>query len=148
MKFVINPDMKIFLDSSVLISVMISSTGGSAKVLELCEGGFLNGYISDDVVQEVTRVIDRKLPELKRDFLKLIKVTKLSVLKKIPGAIKKQAALWISDPKDVDILAAAKHLEVDFLLTLDIRHFITDVSVAKKSGLRILTPAEFLRVVV
>lgn len=136
--------MKVFLDSSVVVAALISSQGGSAKIFSLCEAGVLRGYISNDVVEEVQTVIDRKIPELGKYFSQLIKISKIKLAKNPSSETKKMAKNWISDPNDVAILAAAKEAEVDYLITLDVRHFIKDRQVAIKSGLKIVTPAEFL----
>lgn len=137
--------IRIFIDSSVIVAAMFSSEGGSSKILALCEAGLLEGNISKHVTDEVGEVLKRKLPEMTEDFENLLKLANLKVLKKVKEAEIARAKDWISDKNDVPILAAAKQLNVDVLITLDIRHFIKDGGVSKKSGLRILTPGEFLK---
>lgn len=51
---------------------------------------------------------------------------------------------WIRHLADVPILVAAVQAQVDFLATLNTKHFIYDLQVAKKSGLSIGTPADAL----
>lgn len=137
--------IRIFIDSSVIVAAMFSSEGGSSKILALCEAGLLEGNVSKHVTDEVGEVLKRKFPEMIEDFENLLKLANLKVLKKVKEAEIARAKNWISDKNDVPILAAAKQLNVDVLITLDIRHFIKDEDVSKKSGLRILTPGEFLR---
>lgn len=140
--------MKIFLDSSVLIAAMLSPEGGSAKILMLCEADFFDGYISKEIINEVGQVLDRKLPEIKNIFQNLIKKTGLHIIKKLSRTELLKAKNWISDPKDVKVLAGAKKAKVDYLITLDIHDFILDKKVAIKSGLKILTPADFLQKII
>jgi len=45
-------------------------------------------------------------------------------------------------PKDAAILAAAMRAGVDYLVTLDRRHFLDDPEVARRSGLRIGAPGD------
>ncbi|MEK7673092.1 MAG: PIN domain-containing protein [Patescibacteria group bacterium] len=137
--------IKIFIDSSVLISAMISDEGASAKILSFCEGEVMEGWISLKVLEEVERTIKKKVPEILPKFEKLKLSSNLQILKKLDSEVLKKADKWISDKNDVPILAAAKQLAVDALLTLDLRHFIKDLNVTKKSGLEILTPGEFLK---
>jgi predicted nucleic acid-binding protein len=50
----------------------------------------------------------------------------------------------IIHPKDASILMAAKNAQVDYLVTLNRKHFLDDPEVASRSGLRIGAPDEFL----
>ncbi len=82
---------------------------------------------------------------MSKHFDELLEYSNLKILKTIPKVIQEKAVTWITDKNDAHILAASKHLKVDYLITLDIHHFIKDESVAEKSGLNILTPKEFLQ---
>lgn len=138
--------MKIFLDSSVIIAALLSPQGGSGRILELCEAKIIKGIISKDVVREIQEAIERKLPELKSSFKKLLKISRLRTIKQIKSSWRHKAKRWISYEKDALILAGAKQANVDFLLTLDLKHFIKDQTVAQKSGLKIYTPGDFLNI--
>ena len=50
----------------------------------------------------------------------------------------------ISHAADVSIVLAAMQAQVDYLVTLNRKHFIDDPGVALKAGLRIGTPGEAL----
>jgi len=136
--------MKIFLDTSVLLAAMLSSSGASAQILKMCEGELIEGYISTELFNEALKVIARKFPQQKQKFEKIISAS--IRVEKIPAKspLWKTASTWIKDPDDVMVLVGAKHLEVDWLITLDLRDFIKDTQVAKKSGLKITTPGDFL----
>lgn len=137
--------IKIFIDSSVIIAALLSSDGGSAKIFKLCEAGTAEGWISNKVMEEVSRTIKRKFPELKPCFYQLLKAAGVKISKNPSRNIIKKAEGWIKDHNDAPILAAAKLAKVDVILTLDIRHFIKDTDVAKKSSMQIMTPGEFLK---
>lgn len=137
--------MKIFLDSSVIIAALLSETGGSAKIMSLCETGLFEGYISQEVIKEIHTVLQRKLPGALPLFEKLIFSSKCKKITLKKSAKTKEAQKWIRDPFDVHVLLAAKQIPADYLITLDIKHFIRDPEVAKKSGLIILTPGDFLQ---
>jgi len=136
---------KLFFDSSTLIAALFSPKGGSGTLLSICEAKIIQGYISTEVIEEVEFVIKRKFPEVLELFREIVKASRLKIIKiRKKGQIEK-AATWISDPNDAHVLAAAKQSKADYLITLDTKHFIKDKSVAKKAGLIIMTPGEFLQ---
>lgn len=137
--------MKVFLDSSVIIAALLSAEGGSAQIIEFCEANVLQGYISMDVKRECEEVIKRKFPEAERSFKKLIKIGRLKIVKRIKPKLLRNAKNWMEYLKDSKILAAAKQAEVNYLLTLDIKHFIKDPHVSEKANIKILTPGDFLK---
>lgn len=139
--------MKVFIDSSVIIASLLSATGGSTLAILFCETKMIDGFISPEVVKEIKLVIERKFPEKKKQFEKILTETNLRSIKLKDKKLITRAKKWIKDPNDAPILAAAKQANVDYLITLDIRHFIKDPNVTKKSGMRILTPGDFLEVV-
>lgn len=128
-----------------MIAALLSVDGGSAKILGLCEAGIFEGCVSDKVIEEIERNIANKFPELKPYFDKVFKIAKLRTINIKNKDLIKIAEKWISDKNDAPILAAAKLSKVDVLITLDVRHFIRDLNVSKKSGLKIMTPGEFLQ---
>lgn len=137
--------LKIFFDSSVIISAIISKEGASRQILTFCEGHIMEGWISQLVKEEISRNIKRKLPELQNELDNILKISRFKIIEKIPPKLLAKTKNWIKDKNDAHILAAAKLADVNVLLTLDIRHFIKDQEVAKKSNLQILTPGEFLK---
>ena len=53
---------RIFIDSSVIIAGLASKTGGSHEVLALAELKLIIPCISEDVVSEFVRNVQKKLP--------------------------------------------------------------------------------------
>jgi len=68
----------------------------------------------------------------------------LRILRDPPFEEVRQRQDWIGHPADVPILVAEALAQVDFLATLNTRHFIDDPEVARRSGLRIGTPGDAL----
>jgi predicted nucleic acid-binding protein len=137
--------MRIFLDSSVVIAALLSETGASAKILVLCETGILEGVITNEVKDEILKVVRKKFPEAGECVKELIgKCCK--IVKAKPKKSFKNPEKWIADPDDVKILLGAKSAKADYTITLDLKHFIRDPNVSKRSGLEITTPAEFLKI--
>ncbi len=133
---------KVFLDTNVLIAGLASSQGASGVILDLGEAEEIRIVISQYVLIEADRIFLSKFPHL---------IDRFRVF------IKNLAPLLIDDPKpqvvheankvielgDAPILAAVKSGSVDYLVTLDTKHFKTD-KVREYVSIPIVTPGEFL----
>ncbi len=138
------PKIKVFVDTSVLISGLASSTGASGAVLDLCEAEVIQMVISRQVVVEADRNFLAKLPRLINRFRHFIDdLRPLMIDDPGPGLVRKAAS--IVGRKDASILAVAREGKVDFLITLDKKHFLS-TRARKGAGVTVVTPAEFLRI--
>lgn len=138
-------ELNIFLDSSALIAGIVSPNGASRVLLVLAEGDILRITISEQVVAESERAIARKAPRALAD-LRLAILASKAVIVRDPTEAEVAAQLQlISHATDVPILLAAMKARVDYLVTLNRKHFIDDASVAARSGLRIGNPGDALR---
>ena len=136
------PRPRVFLDSNVIFSGLYSSEGAPGMIMERFIEGELRVVISQQVLEEVVRTIKEKLPEALATLQRL--------LVSIPPEITKdpapeEVARWakVIHPEDAGILAAAVAAQPNYLITGD-RHFFDNPSISDKSGLRIVTPAQFL----
>ena len=135
--------IKVFIDTNVLIAGVASVAGASAAVLDLCEAEILQVVVSRQVLVEADRNFSAKLPNLVIQFRRLIQnLAPLMVEDPPVKAVEKAASLV--DRKDAAILAAAMESEVDYLITLDKKHFLKR-EVRNNIPLIVCTPAEFLR---
>ena len=134
----------IFFDSSALMAGIISAEGTARALLLLAEDTKIRIFVSEQVIAEVERNIARKVPKALPFTREMILQAKIIILRdpKVEEVLKHQA--WIQHPPDVPILVAAFTARVDFLATLNTRHFIDDPEVAQRSGLRIGTPGDAL----
>ena len=133
---------RVFLDSSVLISGVISQTGASSAILDLGEAGEIIIVLSKGVLVETDRVFEKKFPGLVGEFRGFIK--NLSpIVTADPTAQEIREAESVIDKDDAPILAAAKKVNVHYLVSLDTRHFHAPKA---RQYLRnpIVTPAQFL----
>lgn len=113
---------KVFFDTSVLLASLHSPTGGSSELLRYAIVGEIDAVVSDDVIDEVARHIQRVRPELRSLFLKYIAVIRFTVVSVTPSQV--QWATAFTDPKDSFIVAAAHESNVEYLVTLDKRHLL------------------------
>jgi len=92
----------------------------------------------------VERNIARKAPKAVPLARELILRANLRILRDPPIDDVRKHQDWISHPADLPILVAAARARVDFLATLNTKHFINDPEVSRRSGLRIGTPGDAL----
>jgi hypothetical protein len=100
--------------------------------------------ISQQVVTETERALARKAPRALPDYRELLRRSVLRIVRDpTVSQVATQAGI-ISHQADVPIVVAAMDARVDFLVTLNRRHFLDDPGVAERSGLRIGTPGDAL----
>lgn len=95
--------------------------------------------VSEQVLVETERAVARKLPQALPTFREALRSTSLRI---VPDPTPEQVMAHhnlISHQTDVPIVLAAMQARVDYLVTLNRRHFIDDPGVAVRSGLRIGT---------
>ncbi len=138
------PTHNLFLDSSALFAGIVSASGASRALLLLAEIEKIDLTISEQVIVETERALARKAPAALNLVRQAILASRLRIIPD-PSPAEVQAHLyWISDPGDVPILLAAMQARVDYLVTLNRRHFLDDPGVAQRSALRIGAPGEAL----
>lgn len=136
---------EVFFDSSALFAGVVSATGAARALLLLSEAGVLiQVIVSEQVIAETERNVARKLPRalpyyreaLRSGAVKIVNDPTREEVVHCRGIIAHQA--------DVPIIVAAMKANVDYLVTLDRRHFLDDPEVARRSGLRVGSPGDCL----
>lgn len=134
---------RVFLDSSVLVAGVISQTGASSAILDLGEAGEIVIILSKGVLVETDKVFEKKFPGLIGDFREFIK--NLSpIVAADPTAQEIREAESVIDKDDAPILAAAKKVNIHYLVSLDTRHFHSHKKARQYLKSPIVTPAQFL----
>jgi predicted nucleic acid-binding protein len=136
---------KVFVDSSCIISALLSSTGGSYFILTSLQNDF-EFQVNDYGIGEIQDILTTKFAAqtgMQTQFFLLLGNALVTVL---PSPSKQEAARftkYISE-NDAPILASAiKHC--DYLLTLDNEFFNEKITtLARKNDLHIVKPKEFL----
>jgi predicted nucleic acid-binding protein len=137
-------NLKIFLDTSVLFSAVLSSTGGARKLFHLAEAGVLQLMVGPIVLREADEVVRRKAPAslpLLAQLLEAgqVKTGSAPTLKQIESANG-----MVAYAPDARVLAEAVCAEPDWFVTHDKEHFLK----AKKGinlSFEIGTPGDFLQ---
>lgn len=139
---------KVFLDTSVLITAVLSSAGGSFYILNALKNNF-DFFINEYVLEESIKVLDdkfRKREDFKRKLFLLVGLTPMSVIPN-PSSNQITKLTKILNEKDCPILASAlKHCS--YFITLDNDFFSREVmEFSLKNKLMILKPKDFIQMV-
>ena len=135
---------RLFFDSSALFAGVVSPNGAGRVLLILSEAEKIGLIVSEQVIAETERAIARKIPTALAEARLAILQSRVMIVTNPPGEIVASKLDWISHNADVPILAAASLAEVDYLVTLNRKHFTEDPQGAARSGLRIGTPGDAL----
>ena len=126
----------------MIIAGSFSKTGAGHILLQLAEVGIIQGYISEQVVQECTRNIRKKLPEALSVFQSILDASFLAVVVPVDPAQAGEKARGQADDKDVPILAATLEARADVLVTFNTKDYFPYESPPK-----ILSPRELLKAI-
>lgn len=136
---------KLFIDSSIIIAAILSSSGGSFRLIR--ESLFKNYtlLISDYVLEECIRIFKTKFPE-KTYILPIVLENFRFKITKDPSEKEVEKLISIIDFKDAPILAAAIKYKTDYLITLDKKHFLNEKvrNFAGENNVLVFTPKEFI----
>jgi predicted nucleic acid-binding protein len=117
-------NLKVFLDTSVLFSAVLSSTGGARKLFLLAEAGLLQLMVGPTVLREADEVVRRKVPASLPLLAQLLEAGKV---KTCPAPTPKQiesAQSMVAYAPDARVLAEAIRADVDWFVTHDKEHFL------------------------
>ncbi|PZC47967.1 MAG: putative nucleic acid-binding protein, contains PIN domain [Chloroflexi bacterium] len=135
----------LFLDASVLVAASRSPSGGSALVIEVCEGQVFRAALSGEVVLEARVNIAKKFGEVELiRFYEQLAAMGAHMAPPLSKVRLVECASIVGD-KDAHVLASALECGAEFLLTLDRRHLITPEVQAAGLSTKVLTPGEFLQ---
>jgi predicted nucleic acid-binding protein len=143
--------VRLFLDSNVLTTGILSAWGLDKAVLSLCAARICRLVLAEAVREEVeenllTRLGGRDSSQASRvldDYTHLIALTKPETVP-YPSASEVLASRHlIRHAADVPVLLSAVASRPDWVLTHNTKHFTQ--TVAKRTGLRFATPVEFFQ---
>lgn len=136
-----NFPVRIFVDSDVIISSLISKKGAAYLLLNNQD---LNLYISQISIKEIKIVIDRMKLD-KNQLNKLIrKKFKIINLKPSLQAIKTKYKNYVKDINDAHLIAGAHLGKIKFLITYNKKHFFEE-KIKRDFKTMIVSPGKFLQ---
>lgn len=137
--------IRVFLDASVVFSASYSEKGASRDVIRRAIRGELMIVVSRYVLEEVRRNLEEKAPRALGAYQEFVTLVSPEIARDPSPSELKEAASYIN-LKDAPIIAAGINADVDYLVTLDRKHLLGDTNVARRSGLKIVTPDELVAV--
>ena len=143
--------IRLFLDSNVLTGGIVSPWGLDKAALSLCAARLCKLVLAEVVRDEVEenlslhaeRLPTREVDELIERYHRLVILTEPEIVQYPARELVQSSRHLIRHAADVPVLLSAMTSKPDWLLTHNTKHFTQ--SVAKRSGLRIASPAEFFR---
>ncbi len=133
--------MRIFIDSDVIISSLLSQSGAAYFLLNTSS---IQLFISSLSKKELETVVKRL--DIRSDMLATLIKNNFEVIMlsdSLPK-IKKSFRQYVLDANDAHILAGAKAAKADFLITYNVKDFKID-KIKKDLGMLTLTPGNFLQ---
>lgn len=133
--------MRVFIDSDVVISSLLSSSGAAYFLLRQSLIKPVISSISLTELRTVVKIIDiepEKLESLIKERFEVFKITR--VLKEI----KQEYESYVTDINDAHIVAGAHCTKVRYLISYNLKHFRTD-KIKDELDILLLTPALLLQ---
>ena len=132
---------RVFVDSDVVISSLISAKGAAYLLLNNQKEKFIISNISKKEIKEVADRLKISQDRL-RDLIK--SRLKIANLETDLAKIKKDFKDFASDPNDTHIVAGAVRARAKFLLTYNTKHF-NKHKISEELGINVLTPGQYLQ---
>jgi putative PIN family toxin of toxin-antitoxin system len=121
--------IRVVLDTSVLVSAVVSSTGPNAKLFDLIAAGKIRPCLTDDVLAEYYRVFDyERLQHLDRRRVARLR----GLLEAIGLKFKSRGRVKISDHEDDNrVYECAVAAQADYIVTENTKHFKRPYKITK-----------------
>mgnify|MGYP001069028899 CR=1 FL=1 len=139
---------RVFLDSNVLFSAILSPQGAARKILLLSTGEAIHTIISQQVAEEVKRNLSRKYPELLDLLPLLLQEAEIEIVEDPNPEAIQRVLDYLPYPSAAAVLAAARESQADYFVTGDKEHFLSKPELEDHVSFAILSPREFLEQVV
>ena len=137
--------IKIFIDTSIILAASKSKSGGSSYVFMLCRKVKIQGYISRYVIYEAKTKSPSLLSQHEKQRLNFLLLQCNLILVAEPLDRDIQAYTMVIEKKDAPILAAAKSVNIHYLLTLNTKDFMKEKVRDSMRPIQITTPKDFLQ---
>jgi len=136
--------VRLFLDSNVILSGLLSDRGAPRIILDLLSLGlpFLMGSTGQYNLIEIERNLKKRMAGIMPVYKRYFPLLNLAVMPMPKPEDLREFSGKIAD-KDIPVLVSAIKGKADFLITGDRRHF-EKLKGVEKYKLEIVTPSEFI----
>lgn len=135
---------RIFLDTSALFAAVWSAQGGARALARLGELCTVSLVVSSQVLTELDRTVNSKASQIIADVAVILNEARLTVVDPAPSALVNYCESLTGYANDAHVLAAAWHAHVDYFVTLDRKHFLSNEVLIQESPFPIGTPGDCL----
>lgn len=133
--------LKVFVDSDVVISALLSSTGAAYVLLN---NSYSTCFISNLSLAELKIVIKRlKIDSAKLDHLIKNQFQVIKLNKQL-NQIKSEFGIYTLDPNDSHVIYGAQQAKATFLISYNLKHFKLD-KIKQDFDIIATTPGNFLQ---
>jgi len=136
-------DLRLFIDSNIIISGFFSPQGPPGKILALHASAKLTIVVCQLLLEEVVHNTRRKKPLALPALQSFLVDSPPEIVKNPPVEDIRRWTKYLHF-EDAVIFSAAISAEPDYFVTGD-NHFFSDATLIEKSGLRIVTPGEAIK---
>jgi predicted nucleic acid-binding protein len=136
--------IRVFLDTSALFAATSSIEGGAYKILTLGAAQVIKLLVSPEVLQEIEGALRRKAPKNLGILAALLDRSLVEVVPIAPAGIVEKSQDLIGYLADAHVLAAAWDSSVDYFVTLDRQHFLSNAALRSALPFPLGTPGDFL----
>ncbi len=133
--------VKIVIDTSVIIAALLSSIGGSNKIITSVKNGQISAIISGSTRDEIQRNIGKFRPGIQAEFNNLIRGYFQEI---IPHPSLVDAFSKFVDPDDAHLLAVCKMSNADYLVSLNRKHLLGNKQAQSAIKAEIVSPKDLI----
>ncbi|MBI3443182.1 PIN domain-containing protein [Candidatus Woesebacteria bacterium] len=135
---------KVVLDSSVLFTAADHPGGDSAEIIQLTKRKLIKVFLSRYILDEtINNLREKSTPQACTRHNRNVSTLHSETLEPSDRLI--EGYKNFINPKDAPVLALARVTDSDFLVTLDIKHFINNPMLEKLDlPFKIITPGKFI----
>lgn len=131
----------VLFNASVILSGLYSPSGGSAKLLNLAKTKKIKGVISEIILDEAVKHVDKiKLEE--EELVKFCLETFIEVYPPPKEVNVENFKKIVTDDGDAHVLASYEEIKADYLVTLDKKHLL--ILQGKIKDKNIVSPKELI----
>jgi predicted nucleic acid-binding protein len=135
---------KVFMDSSVVFSAVLSPTGGARKLFQLGEAGLLKLCIGPNVLRECEDVVRRKAPNSLPALAKLLNIGQVETCPSPTEMMIEMARSLVAYGPDAHVLAEAIGAKPGWFVTHDKDHFLKE-NIGSSLPFRVGTPGDLIQ---
>jgi predicted nucleic acid-binding protein len=136
--------LKVFMDTSVVFSAVLSPGGGARKLFQLGEAGVVRLFVGKTVLKECDEIVRRKSPSSLPTLARLLSVGLVETSPAAAPEMIEIARSVVCYEPDAYVLAEAIAAEVDWFVTHDKIHFLKDPDVSS-FNFRVGTPGDLIQ---